>query len=39
LTLKKLGLAKNIKIAKLKPALSNASDGYRFEGEMIKQAA
>jgi hypothetical protein len=38
-TLKKLGLAKNIRVVKLKPSSNKTSIDSAFEGEMIKQAA
>ena len=38
-TFKKLGLAKNIRVAKLKSSSSKTSIDSAFEGKMVKQAA
>ena len=38
-TLKKIGLAKNIRVAKVKRSQSATSIDSAFEGEIIKQAA
>jgi len=38
-TLKKMGLAKNIRVAKVKRSTNATSIDSAFEGEMVKQAA